>query len=143
MEATGMTFDAEMDGWIVQVESRSVGFARSAVDAFAQLQTELTRLETSRARRPDSAAVVAKSAVAPAGPAPAAPVKVPVRCPHYPAIRRAYAIMRDVGLDLKADVAMRAAFSRFLGRAIESRQSLDRRDWLLVGNAIKSRRLAW
>jgi hypothetical protein len=46
-------------------------------------------------------------------------------------------------LNVKADEAMRASFSRFLGRDIESRAAMNAADWLLVGNEIKAHRLAW
>jgi pyrroline-5-carboxylate reductase len=65
------------------------------------------------------------------------------RCVHFKSIKRVYAIARDAGLNVKADEAMRAAFSRFLGRAISSREELNGRDWLLIGDAIKARHLAW
>jgi hypothetical protein len=65
------------------------------------------------------------------------------RCSFYKSIRRAYAIAKDAGLDTRADDAMRAAFAAFLGRSVPTRETLNARDWLLVGDAIKSRRLAW
>lgn len=78
-----------------------------------------------------------------------APVKVSSakksapRCTWYRDIRRCYAIAREVGLDVKADDAMRAAFACFLGREVPTREVLDGDDWFLIGNAIKSRRLSW
>jgi hypothetical protein len=66
-----------------------------------------------------------------------------VRCPFYREIRRCYAIASEAGCDVKADEAMRAAFGRFLGRAVESRAAMNGADWLLVGNEIKAHRLAW
>ncbi len=66
-----------------------------------------------------------------------------VRCAWYRDIRRAFAIAREVGCDTKADEAMRAAFSRFLGRTIESREALDGYDWVEVGDAMKAGLLAW
>jgi hypothetical protein len=65
------------------------------------------------------------------------------RCSFYKSIRYCFAVARDAGLDTRADDAMRAAFAAFLGRAVPSRETLNGRDWMLVGNAIKSRRLAW
>jgi hypothetical protein len=67
----------------------------------------------------------------------------PARCEFYPVIRRCYAIAREAGLNVKADDAMRAAFSRFLGREVETRETLRAGDWLLIGNAIKAQRLSW
>jgi len=64
-------------------------------------------------------------------------------CPHWKVIKRAFAIMRERGLNHHDDEAMRAAFSRFFCRNIESREVLTGEDWRLVGNAIKARRLAW
>jgi DNA-binding Lrp family transcriptional regulator len=75
-------------------------------------------------------------------PVAAKPEKAP-RCAFYREIRRCYAIAREAGLDVKADARMRAAFSRFLGREVETRETLRAGDWLLVADAIKSRRLAW
>ena len=65
------------------------------------------------------------------------------RCPFYKSIRRCFAIAKEAGLDTRADAAMCAAFSAFLGRAVPTRETMNGRDWLLVGDAIKSRRLAW
>jgi DNA-binding Lrp family transcriptional regulator len=65
------------------------------------------------------------------------------RCAFYREIRRCYAIAREAGLDVKADARMRAAFSRFLGRKVESREEMRAGDWLLVADAIKGRRLSW
>jgi hypothetical protein len=82
-----------------------------------------------------------------AAPLELAPEPIPApekpRCLHYKAIRRAFAIAREAGLDTRADEKMRAAFARVLGRVIESREELSGGDWLLVGNAIKTRHLAW
>jgi hypothetical protein len=65
------------------------------------------------------------------------------RCPHYKAIRRAFAIATEQGLDTKADVEMRAAFGRCLHRDVPSREVLNGRDWMLLGDAMKRRQLAW
>lgn len=65
------------------------------------------------------------------------------RCPFYREIRRCYAIAREAGCDVKADEQMRRAFSRFLGRQIESREAMNGGDWFLVANAIKAHQLAW
>jgi hypothetical protein len=72
-----------------------------------------------------------------------APKPTAPRCPHWNCIKRAYAIMREAGLNSKADAAMRAAFSRYLGREVESRDTLSGGEWLLLGDAIKGNRLAW
>lgn len=65
------------------------------------------------------------------------------RCAWYRDIRRAYAIAREAGLDVKADEAMRAAFGRLLGRRIETREEMNGADWIAVGDAMKARVLAW
>jgi len=65
------------------------------------------------------------------------------RCGHLKSIKRVFAVARDVGLDTRADAAMRASFSRFLGRAIESRAALKPADWSMIGTAIKSQELTW
>ncbi len=72
----------------------------------------------------------------------AAPEIAP-RCPFYREIRRAYAIARDCGLDVKADEAMRAEFGRLLGRPIETREAMNGADWGRVGNAMKEGQLSW
>jgi hypothetical protein len=75
---------------------------------------------------------------------PVASKKAPkVRCTWYRDIRRAYAIAREAGLDTKADAAMRAAFSRYLGRDVPSRETLDGDDWFRVGDAMKAGMLTW
>ncbi len=74
--------------------------------------------------------------------AASAPAK-PVRCAWYRDIRRCYAIAREAGLDTKADAAMRAAFSRYLRKRIESREEMNGSDWVAVGDGIKARVLAW
>ena len=65
------------------------------------------------------------------------------RCPHYKAIRRAFAIATELGLDTRADEAMRAAFGRFLHRDVPTREVLNGRDWMLIGDAMKRHQLAW
>ncbi len=76
---------------------------------------------------------------------PPAPTVARVRCRHYRAIRRAFAIAIERHLDTSAsaDEEMRAAFSSFLGRRIAHRDELTGGEWLLLGDAIKSRQLAW
>ncbi len=63
--------------------------------------------------------------------------------PSVKSIRRCFAVAREVGLDTRADAAMRASFSRFLGRAIESRAALKPADWSMIGTAIKAQELTW
>jgi hypothetical protein len=65
------------------------------------------------------------------------------RCAHYASIRRAFACAREAGLDTKADAAMRAAFSRFLGRTIESREEMNGSDWESAATAVKCGELTW
>jgi hypothetical protein len=83
-----------------------------------------------------------------ASPAPIAPQQPAQRdsgakCPFYRRIRFAFGMAQNRGLDTEADEAMRAAFSRFLGRTITSREELDGDEWLLVGKAIKNKLLTW
>jgi hypothetical protein len=110
-----------------------VAGVKSAPIAAAQAREEL----------PHVLAFIAQLEAMPAT-AKAAPqrAKAP-RCAWYREIRRCFAIAREAGCDVKADEAMRAAFSRFLGRSIESRETMNAADWLLVGNEIKAHRLAW
>ncbi len=65
------------------------------------------------------------------------------RCAFYREIRRCYAIAREAGCDVKADEAMRASFSRFLGRAVSSREELNGSEWYEIGSAIKTFQLSW
>lgn len=65
------------------------------------------------------------------------------RCPHFKAIKRAFAIARDAGLNTRSDDAMRLAFGNCLGRTIERRDELSGGDWMLLGDAMKAGRLAW
>lgn len=64
------------------------------------------------------------------------------RCPHFKAIKRAFAIAREKGLDVRADEAMRVAFGRCLGRTVETRECMNGGEWQAVGDAMK-RGLAW
>lgn len=75
-------------------------------------------------------------------PQKAAPARRP-RCLHYKTIRIAFAIAKDKGLDTRADEAMRAAFSRVLGRKIDSRDEMSGNDWCQVGRAMKFHGLGW
>ncbi len=65
------------------------------------------------------------------------------RCPHLKSIKRAYAIAREFGLNVKNEEAMRAAISRVLGRHIESRETMTAGEWLRVGSLIKTQHLVW
>jgi hypothetical protein len=65
------------------------------------------------------------------------------RCSHFKAIKRAYAIAREAGLNVKADEAMRAAFSGFLCKPVASRETLSGSDWKACGDAMKSGYLSW
>jgi hypothetical protein len=73
----------------------------------------------------------------------AAKVSSKPRCAFYREIRRCYAIAREAGLSTRSDAAMRAAFSRFLGREVETRETLRAGDWAQIGTAIKCGELAW
>ncbi len=79
----------------------------------------------------------------PAAPqSPAQAAKAP-RCSHFKAIKRAYAIAREAGLNVKADEAMRAAFSGFLCKPVASRETLSGSDWSACGDAMKAGYLTW
>ena len=80
--------------------------------------------------------------------APVAPVAVKaaqVRCNHYKAIRRCYAIARDAGLDIsKAGKAkMRHCFETVTGQCVESRSEYSGAAWLAFGDAIKAGVARW
>lgn len=150
---TGIYFDAVTGDWAIEVEAAGgvVGYAASASEAASMLDEEIARWERFHATQAAHLAAM-MPAIAPelaTARENAAPVALPVasvsrpRCPFYRAIRRCFAIARDLGLDTKADEAMRAAFGRYLGRAISSREELDGSDWMLIGDALKARRLAW
>jgi hypothetical protein len=75
--------------------------------------------------------------------APAKKVSSKPRCLHYASIRRFYAIARDAHLSVKDDDAIRASLSRFLGRSIESRESLSGSEWESAATAVKCGELTW
>lgn len=80
--------------------------------------------------------------------APVAPVEVKaprVRCPHYKAIRRAFAIAKDAGLDVsKAGKAKaRHAMEDVIGQCVESRAEYTGADWMRFGDKIKSGAARW
>ncbi len=90
---------------------------------------------------PESAPVAAQT---PAIEAPATkPAKV--RCPHYKAIRRAFAIARDAGLDCSKAGKARArhAMEDVIGQCVNSRAEYSGSDWMRFGDAIKAGRSAW
>jgi Tfp pilus assembly protein PilE len=152
---TGIYFDAVTSDWAVELEAAGgvVGYAPNASEAAAMLDDEIARWERFHATQAAHLAAMMPAVVeapelatASENAAPAALVVASVssaRCPFYRSIRRAYAIARDLGLDTKADDAMRAAFGRCLGRTIKSRDELNGGDWMLLGDAMKARRLAW
>jgi hypothetical protein len=115
-----------------------------------ELQTTLDILLELEAELRDVRAFLAYLATQPLEaelPAPVAkvaqkPASAP-RCPHYKAIRRVYAICKEIGLNTKADAAMRRAFENFLIRPVPSREVLDGRDWDAIGTAIKAGELCW
>jgi DNA-binding Lrp family transcriptional regulator len=96
-----------------------------------------------REELPHVLAFIAHLEAMPATPQAASTRAPKVRCAWYREIRRCYAIAREAGLDVKADAKMRASFSRFLGRAIESREELRAGDWYLIASEIKAHRLSW
>lgn len=156
---TGIYFDVVTSDWAIEVEAAGgvIGYATTAGEAASLLNEEIARWERFHATqaahlaammpaRIEAPAIAPQAATAHETAAPVALVvaspKAP-RCPFYRAIRRAYAIARDLGLDTKADDAMRAAFSRCLGRTIESRDELNGGDWMRLGDELNARRLAW
>jgi hypothetical protein len=75
--------------------------------------------------------------------APKSVAATKVSCAHFPAIKRAFAIAHEAGLDTKADAKMRAAFGRYLGREVSSRNSLSGSEWDMAATAVKCGELAW
>jgi hypothetical protein len=145
---TGVRFDQELQEFEVVVCGEVETWANTAREAAAKLQEYIVWRATVASKTqapvaPQPPAVVAHASL------PAAPVKAAQtatarpRCCFHKAIRRCFAIAKDAGLDTRADEAMRAAFANYLCRDVPSRESLSGGDWLLVGNAIKSKRLAW
>jgi len=77
---------------------------------------------------------------------PVAPVKAPrVRCPHYRAIRRAFAIAKDAGLDVSKAGKARArhAMENVIGECVNSRAEYSGSDWMRFGDAIKAGAARW
>ncbi len=108
------------------------------------------RIDWKAARAAYVAALAAESAPEPPTSAPEAATVAPAaasvsrpRCTFHKAIRRCYAISRDLGLDTRSDEAMRRAFGRALGRTIETREAMNASDWQAVGDMMKRGVLAW
>lgn len=152
---TGVRFDSELGEFEVIVCGEVEGHGNTAREAAAKLQECITWRATVASKtqprksvyqRDDAPQHAEKPArvIVPAKCASGAQrVTAAPRCPFYKSIRYCFAVARDAGLDCKADDAMCAAFAAFLGRAVPSRETLNGRDWLAVGNAIKSKKLAW
>jgi hypothetical protein len=78
--------------------------------------------------------------------APVAPVKASrVRCNHYKAIRRAFAIAKDAGLDVSKAGKARArhAMEDVVGQCVNSRSEYSGADWMRFGDAVKSGAVSW
>jgi len=80
--------------------------------------------------------------------APVAPVAVKaprVKCPHYRAIRRAFAIAKDAGLDCSKAGKARArhAMENVIGECVNSRAEYSGSDWMRFGDAVKSGAAKW
>ena len=69
--------------------------------------------------------------------------KTKTPCAWAAEIRRCFAIARERGLDTKNDTGFRRAVENFLCREVPSREVLDGTEWREIGDAIKSKRLAW
>jgi hypothetical protein len=133
----GVIYDPMQDGCELRINGECVLWHKLAVVCEREAVRRGIVLEEATA--PAVAPVMAQDA-----PKVVEPVKVSKpRCPHYKAIRRAFAIATELGLDTKADEAMRAAFGRCLHKEVASREVLNSRDWLLLGDAMKARQLAW
>ena len=129
----GVVYDSLQDGCELRINGECIFWHRLAV----VVEREAVR----RGVVLEEAAQEAVNAVALTQPAQVKASKG--RCPHYKAIRRAFAIATELGLDTRADEAMRAAFGRFLRRDVPSRESLSGGDWMLLGDAMKRHQLAW
>jgi len=73
-------------------------------------------------------------------------VKAPrVKCPHYRAIRRAFAIAKEKGLDVSKAGKARArhAMENVIGECVNSRSEYSGSDWMRFGDAIKSGAARW
>jgi len=73
-------------------------------------------------------------------------VKAPrVKCPHYRAIRRAFAIAKDAGLDCSktGKAKARYAMEDVIGQCVNSRSEYTGADWMRFGDAIKSGAARW
>lgn len=80
---------------------------------------------------------------APAAKVEAKPAKV--RCPHYKAIQRFFAIARDAGLDTSkaAKPAIRHAMESAMGRCVNSRSEVTGAEWATMGAQVKTGKLCW
>lgn len=160
---TGIYFDAVTGDWAISVEAAGgvCGYAATAQEAAQRLSEEVARWERYHRAQAVTLAAMQNTQQATAHAIEAAPAALPAapviarhsaaereesakpRCCHYKAIRRCFAIARDLGLNTRDDEGMRAAFGRFLGRALGSRDELTGCEWMLLGDAMKMRRLAW
>jgi len=113
------------------------------LELVATVKSAPLAVQEAREELPHVLAFLAHLEAMPATPQAASTRAPKVRCAWYREIRRCYAIAREAGCDVKADEAMRAAFSRFLCKPVASRETMNGRDWLLVADAIKAHRLSW
>ncbi len=155
---TGIYFDVVTNDWAIEIEAAGgvIGYATTASEAASMLDDEISRWKRFHSSQAASLAAMMPARMEAPAIAPqaatarenAAPVALPVasvsrpRCPHYRAVKRAFAIAREKGLDVRDSEAMRAAFGRCLGRTVETRECMNGGEWQAVGDAIK-RGLAW
>jgi hypothetical protein len=147
----GISFDTVTNDWAISLEAAGgvVGHAPTAEEALQRFHSEMARYV--RIGAIEASPLASEELVAVSSPrvtnSPRMVTKrqgeAPLRCAWFSAIRRFYGCAQGAALDTKAEDAMRAALSAFLGRTINTRRELSAGDWLLAGDAVKFGRLVW
>jgi hypothetical protein len=129
------------NGWeLLLITGGPCEYSRVLFDCVAETVATMLRDEAQKAAQ---AAPVCETVNVSAAPQNAAQAATAPRCAHFKSIKRAYAIATKAGLNVKADAAMRSAFSAFLCKPVASRETLNGSDWEKVGTAIKRGELTW
>jgi hypothetical protein len=123
---SGIDLDAARLAYVEAIEAQEIEAANSAqsVEVVQVVAVEANTAQTAVERK-----------------VAASPTKT--LCCFYKSIRRFYAIAQEVGLDTKADAAIRLSVGAFFGIEIESRKQLSGGHWQAAGTAVKFGALYW
>ncbi len=128
------------------VENNSADYGAMHAQAMEAARDELAAATFDFEAEFKACEVLEQLATMDAAPVAVEPVKVSrVRCPHYRAIRRAFAIAKDAGLDVSKAGKARArhAMENVIGECVNSRSEYSGSDWMRFGDAIKAGRATW